>query len=101
MTPAEAIELIKKVAFSVENEIEEIKASKFITALKTGIEALEKQIPKKPIVEDSKDYEGYIFDIAYRCPKCNRVVCFDSENDIEEAYPYCNCGQALDWSDTK
>lgn len=59
---------------------------------------IEKQIPKKPIVEDSKDYEGYIFDIAYRCPKCNRVVCFDGENDIEEAYPYCNCGQALDWS---
>lgn len=41
MTPATAIEQIKKVVFCVENEIEEIKASKFITALKTAISALE------------------------------------------------------------
>ena len=61
----------------------------------------EKQIPINPIAEERKDYEGNIFDVAYRCPKCNRVVCCDYENDIKEEYPYCNCGQALDWSDTE
>ncbi len=63
--------------------------------------AVEKQIPKKPVVEDIKDHEGTDIDAAFRCPKCNRVVCFYAENDIEKEYPYCHCGQALDWSDTE
>ena len=88
MTPAEAIELIKKVAFSVENEIEEIKASKFITALKTAIETLEKQIPKKPYSDnDNGIYEKDC------CPTCHRSL-FPNDH-------HCKCGQALDWSDTK
>lgn len=98
MTPAEAIELIKKVAFSVENEIEEIKASKFITALKTAISALEKQIPKKPIkknpicYEKTKDgIEHFAYD--YFCPDCNK--------QIKATEHHCPCGQALDWSDTE
>lgn len=91
MTPATAIEHIKKVAFCVENEIEEIKASKFITALNTAIEALEKQIPKKP-TDKTLEYDGYYG----RCPGCNRVI-----YDYKDRNRCYNCGQALDWSDTK
>ena len=91
MTPATAIEHIKKVAFCVENEIEEIKASKFITALNTAIEALEKQIPKKP-TDKTLEYDGYYG----RCPGCNRVI-----YDYKDRNRCYNCGQALDWSDTE
>lgn len=54
--------------------------------LRLSIEALEKQIPKKPIVSD---------DIA--CPNCSATLIYclhTSEID------YCDkCGQRLDWSE--
>lgn len=93
MTPAEAIELINKVTFSVENEIEEIKASKFITALKTAISALEKQIPKKPKLMDKPLINSKRW---FYCPNCNA----SRHTDIK--VNHCSyCGQALDWSDTE
>lgn len=65
-------------------------------ALDVAIQALEKQIPKKPT---SIDYEKYVDVIgnagflrgAYWCPNCNYVV---------KSGSFCsNCGQKLDWSD--
>lgn len=60
--------------------------------LKAIKEALEKQIPKKPIhYNDSVPHD--------RCPNCHnavKVFC-DAHN-----YHYClYCGQAIDWSDFK
>lgn len=57
-----------------------------------AIEALEKQIPKKPVIEKDK----VIFDIVCgRCPECDSAV-------YSKTNLYChNCGQALDWSDTE
>lgn len=53
-----------------------------------AIEALEKQIPKKPV----KD--------KYRhkcCPNCGWIVSYD-EGWGEKFVPYCeNCGQGIDW----
>ena len=72
----------------------------FLLNKKDILSALEKQIPKKPIEDISKDYEGNIIDDVFFCPKCTRTICFGSENNLAENYPYCNCGQALDWSDT-
>lgn len=58
-------------------------------AIRIAIEALEKQIPKKP-----KDYDSVPH---HRCPNCNsaiRVYCDDPYD------PVCKfCGQAIDWSD--
>ena len=55
------------------------------------VSALEKQIPKKPILD-------CIFPSGikwYLCPACNH-------NGIEKVGNYCHsCGQALDWSDTE
>lgn len=52
-------------------------------AVAMGMQALEKQIPIKPV-------ESFPF---YHCPKCKRSV-FNTK--------YCpDCGQALDWSDTE
>ena len=61
-----------------------------------AINALEKQIPKKPT---PIDYEKYMDTVknalflkgSYWCPNCNHVV---------KCGTYCSdCGQKLDWSD--
>lgn len=60
--------------------------------LRVAMTALEKQIPKKPI----KAKEHIRYSMCYICPNCQRTF---SGTGIAS---YCyNCGQALDWSDTK
>ena len=61
------------------------------------VEAVKKQIPKKP-----KEYE----DKFYACPVCRNVLLhkwkkYNTElMDKSNGLPYClNCGQKLDWSD--
>lgn len=57
----------------------------------TAIEALEKQLPKKP---DIMDY--ILGDINFKCPTCK------SEYICEKGYEhfYCpNCGQKIKWSE--
>ena len=49
-------------------------------------EALEKQIPKKPYM----DNENGIYETEH-CPTCHRRL-FPNDH-------HCRCGQALDWSD--
>lgn len=50
----------------------------------TAIEALEKQLPKKP--QTSKAYYG--------CPDCTTI------RSLRQKHNYChNCGQRLDWSE--
>ncbi len=51
-------------------------------ALDIAVEALEKQLPKKPI-------EKGIHFVYYKCPNCNRILPIDKN--------YCDCGQRLDW----
>ena len=68
---------------------------------KQNKELLERHFSKKPIANIEKDYEGNIFEVSYRCPVCTRMICFEAEGDLAKHYPYCNCGQALDWGDTK
>ena len=52
------------------------------------VEALEKQIPKKPL-NKTMEYNGDYGE----CPCCGQTV-----SDYEE-FKMCKCGQALDWSD--
>lgn len=67
-------------------------------AMKVAIEALEKQIPKKPIYSDFDD-NGFDEIIPHRaeCPACGESVEFGKWN-AEESH-HCECGQALDWSE--
>ena len=53
-----------------------------------AIQALEKQIPKKPY----KDNENGVYEKDY-CPTCHR--------SLFPNYHHCECGQAIDWSDKK
>ena len=102
MTASEAIKILKKDSCyecsqgtdsPFNCEYWECRVAK---ATRVAIQALEKQIPKKPT---PIDYEKYIDVIdnarllrgAYWCPNCKRVV---------KSGSFCNdCGQKLDWSD--
>lgn len=64
---------------------------------KAIVEALEKQIPKKPLKKNPICYERtktgqkyYAYD--YHCPMCYTKV--------NKEPHHCPCGQALDWSET-
>lgn len=98
MTTSEALQEIRK---QVHRKTDNCDMTISKDCYKKVVSALEKQIPKKPIAEDAKDYEGNIFDDVFRCPECNRTICLGIEGNFAENYPHCNCGQALDWSDTE
>lgn len=62
---------------------------------KASIEALEKQIPQKPILEADGYYNGELVYDTWYCPSCNAD--YDTEH---ERHDYCpKCGQAIDWSE--
>ena len=66
-------------------------------ALDVAIQALEKQIPKKPEYEGDGYADGeLVYDYA-KCPICGH----DFEYGINDwGCEYCSdCGQKLDWSD--
>ena len=85
MTNAEAKETIKTAIAEVEWNY----PMDYTIAFETAIEALEKQIPKKPIYTN----EGTLT----RCPIC-KAIHFHCLPSIE--VDYCSrCGQAIDWSE--
>ena len=63
----------------------------FVEEIETAINALEKQIPKKPIATDEQHIR---YSMNYICPLCGKHF---SGTGIAS---YCyHCGQALDWND--
>ena len=64
-----------------------------------AIEALKKQVPMKPTVQNEDEYV-----VNYKCPKCEcRFVSkIDGEFVAGMRYPYCFiCGQRIDWEGVK
>lgn len=93
MTNQEAIETLK-IAMA---EVEWNYPLDYAVAIETAIEALEKQIPKKPV-----EYE----DKYYGCPICGNALMRKWEKyptvlmPKSNGLPYCLCcGQALDWNE--
>ena len=93
MTESEAIKILQR---DLQIQLENKALPDGIEAIQIAIQALEKQIPKKPT---PIDYEKYIDVInnarflrgAYWCPNCKHVV---------KSGSFCSdCGQKLDWSD--
>lgn len=109
MTPQEAINNIDEVLSSDVNYDESIDyqlTSYDIDWLEEAKEALKKQIPKKPILQEAKAFDGSTADFVFVCPICNRTIFSDPFDKVlayhlKEEHPHCNCGQALDWSDTE
>lgn len=69
------------------------ECSIFAEALGLAIQALEKQIPKKPT--EINDECGY-----FECPTCGDLIYAEGARFKE--HKYClSCGRKLDWSDTE
>ena len=66
-------------------------------ASKLAIQALEKQIPKKPIM---KQYFKDMEEEYLCCPTCGEILTDRIPADNKTFYFHCmNCGQKFDWSD--
>lgn len=92
----ESIKMFQNLIFVENHKIAENHCRKL------AIEALEKQIPQKPITETVNrgiSVSGeYDIDFNYLCPNCNTVV---GDYETGDAfYKFCpDCGHALDWSE--
>ena len=100
MTDSEAIEKLKNMRLFMQIE-DKNNGCKFTEddykANEMAIQALEKQIPKKPDYEADGYSDGeLVYDYA-KCPICGH----DFEYGINDwGCKYCSdCGQKLDWSD--
>lgn len=63
-------------------------------------ELVNKETPKKPYYEGDGYADGVmVYDVA-RCPNCDNVFEEYENNGWGENYCH-NCGQRLDWSDSK
>lgn len=91
MTESEAIEGLGILNNGLNEAF--VNADELSEALQMAIQALEKQIPKKP---QNKKYSFYPHSTLLKskygeCPNCKSIQVDDE---------YCaNCGQKLDWSD--
>lgn len=93
MTPQEAIKLLELNVSFAPSAINEY-------AVDVAKEALKKKIPHAPI----KDTANLIDLIDFYCPCCgNRIVSkLDGKIIAGRLQKYCDeCGQALNWGDTK
>ena len=104
----EAIELIKQEIQTLEDlgevvSIIEEKRKKHIELYNTVIEALEKQLPKKPICVPKPYSEELGFNDEIHCQSCSEYVGYITEgmNEPEQMEYCCDCGQriAKDWSE--
>ena len=88
MTRDEAIKFAKENVLAYTSEMAEFKA--------LAIEALEKQVQKKPtktkIATLNKSPEAISWEQIHCCPRC--------ESNLAPQYKYCpQCGLEIDWSD--
>ena len=66
-------------------------------AIGYAIQALEKQMPKKPIM---KQYFEDMEEEYLCCPTCGEILTDRIPMDNKDFYFHClNCGQKLNWSD--
>lgn len=93
MKESEAIEAIQ---FDLEIG-GEIHSQVLHDAVDVAIQALEKQIPKKPIM---KQYFEDLEEKYLCCPTCGEILTDRIPADNKTFCFHCmNCGQKLDWSD--
>ena len=95
MTESEAIKILQR---DLQIQLENKALPDGIEAIQIAIQALEKQIAKKPRKTDS--YRGVLKRVyAYVCPTCGNA-CLEKYMNERQNTMFCwNCGQKLDWSD--
>lgn len=88
----------KHSSLSNEDYLNHLKKSSDIGAM---IDALEKQIPKKPKIQVRGVYDedngDWMYDQEWKmCPTCRK------RNEVYIGWKYCpECGQKLDWSEVE
>ena len=92
MTNEEAISYILANYFDGDEDVRAVVGGdEEHLAMKCAVEALEKQIPKKPKVSFQSEF--------YWCPDCECAIKMRIEKKTKNIR-YCPfCGQALDWSE--
>ena len=98
MTESEAI---KEVRFNMSKiGLSDKAAKRVVEARNVAIKALEKQIPKKPIM---KQYFENLEEEYLCCPTCGEILTDRIPMDNKDFYFHClNCGQKFNWeSDEK
>ena len=100
MKESEAIEKMKnmRLYMQIEDKNNDCKFTEDdYKANEMAIQALEKQIPKKPIM---KQYFEDLEDEYLCCPTCGEILTDRIPADNKTFYFHCmNCGQKFDWSD--
>lgn len=94
MTPKEAIELLRGTTIYIRG----VREDDVSTLWRIAIEALEKRVPKKPIIHKEE------YTTNYKCPTCGcRFISkIDGEYVAGSFYKHCYiCGQAIDWNTTE
>jgi predicted RNA-binding Zn-ribbon protein involved in translation (DUF1610 family) len=93
MSEKEAIEIIKNTPL-LRYEGQCGLHSELGDAMRLAVEALEKQIPKKPMEVEEREETDFYY-LAFMCPNCGEAV-------IGQPYRPNNCkhcGQRLDWGE--
>ena len=93
MDSLEAIEQLKDLIEDRKSFDKDKIWDRDIEALKIGIAAIEKRIPKKPYFREEEGAEGYA------CPSCDMDVMVHLYGGGFIKLKYCNCGQTLDWGE--
>lgn len=87
MTNTEAIEVLQ--ANRPDACFEQLRC-----AVDMAINALEKQIPVKPVKSKEERYGmGYVYH-DWICPSCGRFL---APEPTQTGNHHCKCGQAIDW----
>lgn len=97
MTNEEAIRNIKmhiaEMMVSLQDTDEHLEAEQI------AIEALEKQIPKKPISNGGFTRTWYNREFYHTCPTCGNQFLKMRMTERQDTLCCWECGQAIDWSD--
>ena len=64
-------------------------------AMELAVDALEKQIPKRPVTEEDECI------VKYRCARCGNFFGQRGKHSVAlfDRPAYCSCGQAQDWAE--
>ena len=90
--PDTTAEVIAEIEYKHGFRGKQLAINKINEACVIACEAMEKQIPKKPIGKHTN----------YKCPVCDRRVRSGKGSSSFGVDFFCQrCGQALDWSDTE
>lgn len=104
MTESEAIKICNTISFATSFSNSQgiplnTTKEELTEAMRMSIQALEKQIPKKPIM---KQYFEDLEEEYLCCPTCGEILTDRIPADNKTFYFHCmNCGQKFDWNDAE